>query len=95
MDAYDERHTVFLPLFGILIPDAPARTVGGIVVHQSGPEFLQRLASEDTVTPYIQRQTDAEVWAEIQVEAEPGFAVARAEELCGPVIDVLRFGWPA
>ena len=95
MDAYDERHTVFPPLFGILIPDAPARTVGGIVVHQSGPEFLQRLASEDTVTTaYIQRQTDAEVWAEIQVEAEPGFAVARAEELCGPVIDVLRF-WMA
>ena len=95
LDGYEERHTVFLPLFGILIPDASAHTVGGVVLHQSSPEFLQRLTSEDTVTTaYIQRQTDAEVWAEILVAAEPGFAVARAEELCGPVIDVLRF-WMA
>ena len=95
LDSYDEQHTVFLPLFGIEIPDAPARAVGGITLHRASAEFLQRISSEDTVTAaYIQRHTDAEVWAEIQVPAEPGFAVARAEELCGSVIDVLRF-WMA
>lgn len=95
LDSYDEQHIVFVPVFGIQIPDSPSRTVGGIVMHQSSPDFLQRLASEDRVTTaYIQRQTDAEVWAEILVAAEPGYAVARAEELCGPVVDVLRF-WMA
>jgi hypothetical protein len=95
LEAYTEQHKVFLPLFGIDIPDAPARSLGGIMFHQASADFLQRITSDDFITvPYLKRQTDAGVWAEIQVTAEPTYAVARAEQLCGPVIDVLRF-WMA
>lgn len=95
LDAYAEQHTVFLPIFGISVPDAPARTLGGIILHQSNAAFLERLAAGDFVpVPYLTRQTDAEVWAEIRVAAEPTHAVTRAEERCGPVIDILRY-WMA
>jgi hypothetical protein len=92
LDAYAEEHTVYLPIFGIDIPDAPTRTLGGIVLHQASSAFLESIASGDTFTvPYLQRQTDAEVWAEVHVIGEPKHAVVRAEEACGPSIDVLRF----
>lgn len=95
LDAYAEEHTVFLPIFGIAIPDAPSRTLGGVVFHQASDAFLERIASGDTFTvPYLRRQTGAEVWAEVRVTAEPKHAVIRAEEGCGPSIDVLRF-WMA
>ena len=81
-------------MFGINVPDAPTRTLAGIVLYQAGAEFLQRLSGDTVTVEYLKRQTDAEVWAEIHVIAEPGFAVAHAEERCGPLIDVLRF-WMA
>jgi hypothetical protein len=54
LDAYAEKHTVFLPVFGISVPDAPFRTLGGIILHQSNVAFLERLAAGDLVpVPYI------------------------------------------
>src|SRR5258708_5151186 len=95
LEAYAEEHAVFLPVFGISVPDAPARTLGGIVFHQSSAEFLERIASEETFSvSYLKRHTDAEVWAEVCVVGEPTHAVRRAEEECGHSIDVLRF-WMA
>ena len=83
LDAYVEEHTVYLPIFGIDIPDAPTRTLGGVILHQASPAFLESIASGDTLTvPYLQRQTDAEVWAEVRVVGEPRHAVMRAAGRC-------------
>jgi hypothetical protein len=95
LEAYAEEHTVYLPIFGIAIPDAPTREFGGIVLHQATTAFLQRIAAEQSFdAPYVKRQTDAEVRAEVRVTAEPTHAVVRAEERCTALIDTLRF-WMA
>ena len=95
LDAYHEEHTVYVPVYGIDIPDAPTRTIGNLTLHQSTNAFLDTITDKDSFDrSYVQRHTDAHVWAEVRVIAEPTHAVTRAEEQCTPLIDLLRF-WMA
>ena len=92
LDAYHEEHTVYVPVYGIDIPDAPTRTIGNLTLHQSTNAFLDTITDKDSFDrSYVQRHTDAHVWAEVRVIAEPTHAVTRAEEQCTPLIDLLRF----
>jgi hypothetical protein len=92
LDAYQEEHTVYVPLYGIEIADAPARTIGNVSLHQSTNEFLEGIAKNTFFdTSYVKRQTTAMAWAEVSVIAEPTHAIIRAEEQCEVVIDFLRF----
>src|ERR1017187_9324902 len=91
--AFDEAHTVYLPLLGVALDDVPRRELGGIILHRATDDFLQRITIPDTAD-YIKRQTETFAWAEVTVVAEPHHAASRAEEACQPLIDVLRF-WMA
>lgn len=91
--AFNEAHTVYLPLLGVTLDDAPKRELGGIILHRATDDFLKSITTHDT-TDYIRRQTETFAWAEASIIAEPHRAASRAEEACQPLIDVLRF-WMA
>ena len=91
--AFDEAHTVYLPLLGVTLDDEPRRELGKIILHRATDEFLKSITIPDT-TDYIKRQTETRAWAEVTIVAEPHRAASRAEEACQPLIDVLRF-WMA
>jgi len=93
LTAFDEAHTVYLPLLGVTLDDAPRRQFAGITLHRATDDFLKGIAEPETVD-YIKRQTETFAWAEVTIVAEPHRAASRAEEACQPLIDVLRF-WMA
>jgi hypothetical protein len=91
--AFSEAHTVYLPLLGVTMDDAPRRELGGIILHRATDDFLKSITTPETKA-YIKRQTETFVWTEITIIAEPHRAATRAEEACQPLIDVMRF-WMA
>lgn len=92
LTSFSEEYVVFVPILGIRMDDALERRFGDITLHQATVKFLEGIAIPDAA--YIKRQTNAFVWAQAKVIAEPERAASRAEEACQPVIDVLRF-WMA
>jgi len=93
LSAFNDAQTVYLPILGLNLDDAPRRDIAGVVLHRATDEFLNTIVIPDTLD-YIKRQTETRVWAEVTIIAETHRAATRAEERCHPLIDVLRF-WMA
>jgi hypothetical protein len=43
--AFDEAHTVYLPLLGVTLDDAPRREIAGIILHRATDEFLKSITT--------------------------------------------------
>jgi len=91
LEEFDERNTVFLPIVGIELQDHETWSVGPLTFHRATDAFLQQFCTTPIEVNYIRRDSNARVWAESTFVAEPGRAQTLAEELCDPVVDVLRF----
>ncbi len=95
LDAFADRHTVFLPITGVELEECDNWQRGPITLHRTTEAFLQAFCiGKGPDIAYIQRNSEARVWAECSFVAEPKRAQTLAVELCGRLIDVFRF-WMA
>ena len=92
---FSDRQTVFLPITGIELDGCDSWQRGPITLHRTTDAFLQTFgAGKVADIGYIQKSSEARVWAECSFVAEPKRSQILAVELCGRLVDVLRF-WMA
>jgi hypothetical protein len=95
LDAFADRHTVFLPITGVELEECDNWQRGPITLHRTTEAFLQTFCvGKGPDIAYVQRNSEARVWAESSFVAEAKRAQTLAVELCGRLIDVFRL-WMA